>query len=462
WWDVMAAVPPERRILLLPQCLRSRKSCRAETDGYGLLCRQCGGCPIGALQVEAEDMGYVTLVAEGTTVVTKLLESGRVDAVIGVSCTDVLERAFPYTAAYAVPSIAIPLLRDGCENTAVDEDWIREAIRLRSSVAVRSRPSLEDLRREVEGWFTPETVRRILGATATDTENIAILWLTKAGKRWRPVLTVAVFEALAGPQVGIPSGVRDLAIAVECFHKASLVHDDIEDNDELRYGEATLHRQHGLPVALNIGDLLVGEGYRLIARAALSAEHKARALAVAAEGHRRLCLGQGEELNPKNRATVLRPHEVLNIFRLKTAPAFEVAMRLGAICADADDAVCGVLSAFSEAIGIAFQIRDDLDDAQAVQHNCHAFLGRPSLMLALAGELAGPEAEKRLELAASGSGAQAVAGFGAWLAELGVEEKARKILEHYRRQAFRALAPVRNAELKALLYRITSRILGGV
>ena len=63
------------------------------------------------------------------------------------------------------------------------------------------------------------------------------------------------------PGVG---GLKKLAVAVECFHKASLIHDDIEDGDDLRYGTKTLHVEYGVPVALNVGDFLLGEGYRLI------------------------------------------------------------------------------------------------------------------------------------------------------------------------------------------------------
>ena len=54
-------------------------------------------------------------------------------------------------------------------------------------------------------------------------------------------------------QTQFPFGLKKLAIAVECFHKASFVHDDIEDADDLRYGERTLHAEHGIPVALNVG-----------------------------------------------------------------------------------------------------------------------------------------------------------------------------------------------------------------
>ena len=56
-----------------------------------------------------------------------------------------------------------------------------------------------------------------------------------------------------------------MALAIEALHKASLVHDDIEDDDEFRYGRPTLHRVHGVAQAVNVGDFLIGLGYRLIA-----------------------------------------------------------------------------------------------------------------------------------------------------------------------------------------------------
>jgi len=82
------------------------------------------------------------------------------------------------------------------------------------------------------------------------------------------------------------------------LHNALLIHDDIEDNDALRYGEKTLHEEHGVPVALNVGDLLIGEGYRLIASCKVSAEQKAQMVLVASQGQRQLCRGQGAERRP--------------------------------------------------------------------------------------------------------------------------------------------------------------------
>ena len=77
-----------------------------------------------------------------------------------------------------------------------------------------------------------------------------------------------------------------------------------------------------MAVALNVGDLLIGEGYRLLASCGVSAEQKSAMLRVAAEGQRELCRGQGAELLWAREPQPLTSLEVLDIFRKKTAPAF--------------------------------------------------------------------------------------------------------------------------------------------
>ena len=264
WENTVASVPFNRRVLLLPQCLRNKTTCPAEVDSFGLLCEQCGRCVTGELQSEAEALGYVVLIAEGTTVVTTLLESGQVDCVIGASCLSSLERSFPYTAAAAIPGLAIPLFQEGCDNTKVDVEWLRESIRLRSDKDWTGRLNLDQLRAHVNSWFEPGNISNLLELSNTDTERYASEWMTTGGKRWRPFLATCVYKTVTGLKSDIPEDMKKLAVAVECFHKASLVHDDIEDDDTIRYGMPTLHRKYGMPVALNIGDLLIGEGYRLI------------------------------------------------------------------------------------------------------------------------------------------------------------------------------------------------------
>src|ERR1019366_2603417 len=119
WREQLATVPYDRRLLLLPKCLRIEDKCPAPFDEFGLLCKQCGLCTIQDLQEEAEKLGYATLVAEGSAIVMSLIQTGKIEAIVGVSCLGVLERAFPYMEAAAIPGVAVPLLQDDCIDTTV-------------------------------------------------------------------------------------------------------------------------------------------------------------------------------------------------------------------------------------------------------------------------------------------------------------------------------------------------------
>src|SRR6201988_1972478 len=95
-------------------------TCPAPFDEFGLLCKQCGLCSIQDLQNEAERLGYAVLVAEGSALVMSLIQTGKIEAIVGVSCLSVLERAFPYMEAAAIPGVAVPLLQDACIGTTLD------------------------------------------------------------------------------------------------------------------------------------------------------------------------------------------------------------------------------------------------------------------------------------------------------------------------------------------------------
>jgi geranylgeranyl pyrophosphate synthase len=466
WREQLASVPFERRLLLLPKCLRVESKCPAPFDEFGLLCKQCGLCTIQDLQAEAEKLGYATLVAEGSAIVMSLIQTGKIEAIVGVSCLSVLERAFPYMEAAAIPGVAIPLLQDDCIDTTVDLDWVWEYIHLTSDDQTR-RLDLGALRDEVDFWFSPASLDTIMGNGDGETERIAREWLGRAGKRWRPFLAVAAFQALRRDTgKPLPDDIKKIAVAVECFHKASLIHDDIEDNDAMRYGEKTLHEEYGTAVALNVGDLLIGEGYRLIGAAKISAEQKAQMLLVASQGQRELCRGQGAELSWARTPMPLDQRQVLDIFRKKTAPAFEVALRLGAIYAGVQqhEEVEDVLKTYSEALGIAYQIRDDLSDIGASGETNDLAGLRPGLLLAIAHDKA-KDAQKELigsvwrrVLPAGATFDQIEALYG----ELGATDRARTLLETYKEEAIRCLADLENPNLKGLLRRVIGKIFNDV
>ena len=465
WREQLTSVPYDRRLLLLPKCLRVEDRCPAPFDEFGLLCKQCGLCSIEDLQVEAERLGYAVLVAEGSAIVMAMIQTGKIEAIVGVSCLSVLERAFPYMESAAIPGVAIPLLQDDCKDTAVDIEWVWDFLHATGDDRTR-RLDLDALRKDVEGWFEPAALDAVFGGpAASETETLARAELTRAGKRWRPFLTVCVHQALQDdPHAPAPDALRQVAVAIECFHKASLIHDDIEDGDTLRYGEPTLHATHGVPAAINVGDFLVGEGYRLLAESGFPPEVRAAMTAIAARGHRTLCLGQGEELLWARSPRPLGSREVLQIFRQKTAPAFSVALELGAAAANAEPAVFETLRNYSDALGIAYQIRDDLDDfAPSDDAPDDVTALRPSLPLAVGYEQAKSEPELRPILERAWrrelvNGSASPDHLRALLDRFDAVERSRRMMEGYKEEAIRSLPGLTNPSLKGLLRRVIGKI----
>jgi geranylgeranyl diphosphate synthase, type II len=461
WREHLATIPYERRLLLLPKCLRVESKCPAPFDEFGLLCKQCGLCSIQDLQNEAEKLGYAVLVAEGSALVMSLIQTGKIEAIVGVSCLSVLERAFPYMEAAAIPGIAIPLLQDDCIDTTVDLDWVWDVIHLSSDDRTR-RMDLDKLRGNVETWFDPATLAELLETPEEGpADKVAREWLSRAGKRWRPFLTACAYTAFQeDPDALFPTTLKRVAVAVECFHKASLIHDDIEDDDALRYGKPALHVEYGIPVALNAGDLLIGEGYRLLAQCDdLPAAIRSVLVRIASAGHRKLCLGQGTELEWARNPGPLTSVEVLEIFRLKTSPAFEVALRVGAAYGRASEDVHDTLSRYSDALGIAYQIRDDIEDLTVTHAPDDLRAMRPSLPLAIAYERATSAAKELLHRAwMKNITAEEAAEVRRLITETGAEERCKTLLEMYKEQAIQTLPDLQNASLKGLLRRVVGKI----
>ena len=267
WRETVAAIPYEKRLLLLPKCLRNAKECPAKFDEIGLLCEHCGRCVIDDLKSQAERLGYAVLVAEGSPVVMSLIEAGRIEGVVGASCLSVLEKVFPYMEAGAVPGIAIPLLQDGCANTSVDLDWLWEAIYQTADDQTR-RFDLDALHQRVDDWFSreaplPPRLRRRPSPDASRWPWTG--WPRRAsagGPSWRPARTRPFRRRCAGARGGPAQG-RD------CRRVLS---QGVADPRRYRRRRRRAVRREDAarastecPIALNVGDLLLGEGYRLLA-----------------------------------------------------------------------------------------------------------------------------------------------------------------------------------------------------
>ena len=409
WKQQFLAIPFNRRMLLLPHCLKHAEGCPAEYTQFGLDCERCGACSIADYKVRAEQLGYKVLVAEGSPVVLKIIVSGYIDGILGVACLNVLEKAIDKVLIAGVPSYAVPLHSGDCLNTTLDDIWVWDVLDKYEPMPEKPTTSYVPLMRASAKMFESDFDRLLPRVRTKDesrsaspvafTENIAYDWLSKGGKRFRPFITLAAWHAASGsgsltigdatPQ--IPDAVARVAMAIEAFHKASLVHDDIQDNDQYRYGRETLHRQHGAGHAINIGDYLIGLGYRLIHAARdLSPEIAIDVLNSMSTAHIRLCDGQGAEMAfQKSPDWNLTPLDALQIYSLKTSPAFEAALYAGLRMADHPLAKTDLVAQFCRHVGVAFQVLNDLKDWQGDTDNKlvagqDALALRPTVLLALA------------------------------------------------------------------------------
>jgi geranylgeranyl diphosphate synthase type II len=190
--------------------------------------------------------------------------------------------------------------------------------------------------------------------------------LFAGGKRIRPVLVLAAGEAVGGAREEL----MPLACAAEMVHTYSLVHDDLPamDDDDLRRGKPTSHKVFGEAIAILAGDALVTRAFHLLAEVPEAwddarVRRRLRAAAVLGEacGTTGLIGGQVMDLESEGRAIGADDLECLH--RAKTGALLSACVRGGAILGDAGDGDLQLLSRYASAIGLAFQVVDDVLDA---------------------------------------------------------------------------------------------------
>ena len=361
WTPYFPHIALKQRLLLLPFCLRKQPGCTADHDDLGLICRGCGQCNIPKLSAQADALDMPVLVAESSSAVADWVEQGNIQAVVGVSCLDSLEKSFPSMIRSAVPGIAVPLLRDGCKDTAFDPADLERALSVPQDAEVHAFP-YGLIRETIDDLFTPDGVSAYIPDNLLREE--AVRALTAHGKHYRPKITAGCYAALNPTRADLPEYLRPVSLAVECFHKASLIHDDIEDDDAERYGEPACHVRLGLAPALNLGDYLIGAGYQLFCHESVPPEMRAGLASEAAQAHCELALGQAKEFEALRKRN-LQMEDCLEIHRLKTAPAFRVALYAGAIAAGRFGELRDLFHDFSDRLGAAYQLYDDLEDTAA-------------------------------------------------------------------------------------------------
>jgi len=190
--------------------------------------------------------------------------------------------------------------------------------------------------------------------------------LFAGGKRIRPVLVLAAGEAAGGARAELVP----LACAVELIHTYSLIHDDLPamDNDDLRRGQPTSHKVFGEAIAILAGDALLTRAFHLLAELPAGASDALvrRRLAASAElglacGTTGLIGGQVMDLESEGKAIDAASLERLH--RAKTGALLRASVRGGGILGGASDDDLARLTRYADAIGLAFQVVDDVLDA---------------------------------------------------------------------------------------------------
>lgn len=185
--------------------------------------------------------------------------------------------------------------------------------------------------------------------------------LFAGGKRLRPILCLAAAEACGGKI----DNALPLACALECIHTYSLVHDDLPsmDNDDFRRGRATCHKVFGDGVAVLAGDALLTIAFEIVSCAKPAPRYGLpvllREIAVAA-GSQKLIAGQVADLEAEGKKTTRE--QLRYIHENKTAAILATTVRLGAMSANATEKQMRSITKFGRALGLAFQVIDDILD----------------------------------------------------------------------------------------------------
>lgn len=179
----------------------------------------------------------------------------------------------------------------------------------------------------------------------------------KRGKRLRPQILLTVAES-EGADGTVALGA---AAALELLHNFSLIHDDIEDGDEMRHGRPTLWASHGMRPALVAGDAMSALAYLTLVDGsrALPAPAVVEMLRALQEAHFRMCEGQAFDIGFET-ATFVTFEEYVRMIEGKTAALLAVACELGAWAAGATPERAAAYSSVGRAYGLAFQVRDDV------------------------------------------------------------------------------------------------------
>lgn len=187
--------------------------------------------------------------------------------------------------------------------------------------------------------------------------SAAAYHISSGGKRWRPLFLLAVGEAMGCAS----GGMRPLAAAVELLHNASLVHDDLQDHDTLRRGKETVWKRYGDDMAINLGDFLITGTYRALSEIDAPKATVVRLVNHFAQSTHEVIAGQSAELSASRRLDV-QAEDYQKIAMAKSGVLMALPVVSALMLADAEIESISKARKAMELLGLAYQIKDDLND----------------------------------------------------------------------------------------------------
>ena len=509
WRGRLSAVGRGERLLILPDCPAAGGVGSRNAAGIPATCGPA--CDVATVWSAARDGGWTVVAASEAVAAIGGLLTRQYEGVLGVAELGDLQKAFSMIPCFSLPIAAVPIRsatvaagggasvgegQSGCP-CGIDVETTLGFLGLAAGGGVPVADYLPTLR-EAADMFHPRELGPLCRTLGPEGDRLARLassppaaprqtdagpldpldasarlsldFLGQGGKFLRPFITLAAYDAVVadlGAGGSAPrSTAKAAAVAIEIFHKSSLVHDDIEDDDAMRYGQPTMHRMYGVPSAINAGDYLLGLGYRFIASLGGDASCTQDLLAVLSDAHLRLARGQGAELWWRDAGDKrLTPDDALAIYGLKTSPAFEAALSMGVRLAgcrpsDSERLDFDALRRYALHVGTAFQILNDLKDWEGDAENERRAAGdllggRPTVLLAIAIERLPPrEAAELLALAScdrKGGDSESIRVAARLYGQADVFSTARRLVASERRKAVSAIGCCRLPRLRDVL-----------
>ncbi len=411
--------------LFLPHCLKNR-DCPAGTDEEGVHCEQCGACEMANMVTAAEEAGIRVFCAPGGTLIKTLIKKYRPKAVIGVACWKEILLAYEMLWDTGIFVQVFPLERDGCFETAIHPEallaFLKElsepkdietgagaahdpaatlSIENLASVCLPESYDTQLLANLCGGsGYTYDTV----GPTKAIAEPLRDI-LLRNGKGMRTRLFSLILQAF-GKEA---DEFRDYMFIPELSHNGTLIIDDIEDDSELRRGKPCIHHIYGTDVAMNAGNALYFLSLLPLLRGdkALPDATRSKIFEVYIQAMINLHFGQSMDIAwHKGLLDMEKISEdnYLQMSGLKTGALFRMSAQIAGVLADVPDNVLEELGQFACAIGVAYQIKDDVLDIEGDRFAAgkggqgkDITEGKVTLMVIHALRNCGPEARRRLK-----------------------------------------------------------------